>query len=191
MAVGHRELPLCLSILFCAIYWRHNGRERGPFRRNLLINTIAGWGSDFSIDRKPTFDLKVRSERLAAAAAIFRMSGLLLDFMMSGRKNNKLRENHRHIHIYVFKKKKTTRMCKKFGCSQYWSNYENIAWFKTCKNLYLSINNIFSFTMALYASYIARNVNWFLPRAPKTKTDIATFLMFSGKQSPAAIKGAL
>ena len=30
-----------------------------------------------------TFDLKVRSERFAAAAAILRMSGLLLDFMMS------------------------------------------------------------------------------------------------------------
>lgn len=32
---------------------------------------------------KPTFDLMVRSERLAAAAAILRMSGLLLDFMIS------------------------------------------------------------------------------------------------------------
>lgn len=33
--------------------------------------------------RKPTFDLMVRSERLAAAAAIFKISGLLLDFMIS------------------------------------------------------------------------------------------------------------
>lgn len=41
-----------------------------------------------SLERKKkevTFDLRVRSERLAAAAAIFRMSGLLLDFMMSMR----------------------------------------------------------------------------------------------------------
>lgn len=32
---------------------------------------------------KATFDLIVRSERLAAAAAIFRMSGLLFDFIIS------------------------------------------------------------------------------------------------------------
>ena len=36
--------------------------------------------------RKLTFDLMVRSERLAAAAAILRMSGLLLDFMISVQK---------------------------------------------------------------------------------------------------------
>lgn len=33
----------------------------------------------------------VRSERLAAAAAILRMSGLLLDFMISGRENVAMR----------------------------------------------------------------------------------------------------
>lgn len=40
-----------------------------------------------SIHRTLTFDLMVRSERFAAAAAILRMSGLLLDFMISGGKN--------------------------------------------------------------------------------------------------------
>lgn len=48
-------------------------RESAPLRDEALSSS----GS------KPTFDLMVRSERLAAAAAIFRMSGLLLDFMIS------------------------------------------------------------------------------------------------------------
>lgn len=39
------------------------------------------------LHRTLTFDLMVRSERFAAAAAILRMSGLLLDFMISGEKN--------------------------------------------------------------------------------------------------------
>lgn len=39
------------------------------------------------LHRTLTFDLMVRSERFAAAAAIFRMSGLLLDFMISGGNN--------------------------------------------------------------------------------------------------------
>lgn len=37
--------------------------------------------------RKPTLERRLRSERLAAAAAIFRMSGLLFDFMMSARES--------------------------------------------------------------------------------------------------------
>lgn len=44
-------------------------------------------------NRRPTFDLMVRSERLAAAAAILRMSGLLLDFMISGREKWAKRSN--------------------------------------------------------------------------------------------------
>lgn len=43
----------------------------------------CGNGGLVSLSFRPTFDLMVRSERLAAAAAIFRMSGLLLDFMIS------------------------------------------------------------------------------------------------------------
>lgn len=35
-----------------------------------------------------TFDLMVRSERLAVAAAILRISGLLLDFMISAKEND-------------------------------------------------------------------------------------------------------
>lgn len=43
---------------------------------------------------EPTFDLMVRSERLAAAAAILRMSGLLLDFMISRKKYTDFKQMH-------------------------------------------------------------------------------------------------
>lgn len=62
----------------------------------LISVLILNW----PLDRKLTFDLMVRSERLAAAAAILRMSGLLLDFMISWRENVselKQREKHRRV----------------------------------------------------------------------------------------------
>ncbi len=62
---------------------------------------------DWLISRKPTFDLMVRSERLAAAAAILRMSGLLLDFMISRREN-----------VSEFNKGKKERKCLVLG--GYW-----------------------------------------------------------------------
>lgn len=47
-----------------------------------------------------TFDLIVRSERLAAAAAILRMSGLLLDFMIS-KKTSRLFQYFFVINIFI------------------------------------------------------------------------------------------
>ena len=53
-----------------------------------MIITGGGGGGGGGGGAQHTFDLKVRSERFAAAAAILRMSGLLLDFMMSVRQRD-------------------------------------------------------------------------------------------------------
>ncbi len=54
---------------------------------------------DWTCVWKSTFDLMVRSERLAAAAAIFKMSGLLFDFMISERHDSRPVHN---MHMNVF-----------------------------------------------------------------------------------------
>lgn len=65
-----------------------------------LTNTYST-AEDWMCVWKPTFDLMVRSERLAAAAAIFKMSGLLFDFMISERHDSWLVHN---MHVNVFKR---------------------------------------------------------------------------------------